>query len=94
MDPEDVRPPAPHGASPDGPVGGAGGAFAFDMTTDWKQLGLEIVRKHPLPCLFGAFAAGFFLGRYQGKNLMSGAVTLASRAAIKQLQQVLTPAGG
>ena len=25
-----IRPPAPHGASPDGPVGGAEAPFAFD----------------------------------------------------------------
>lgn len=84
---EEIHPPAPHGASPEGPVGGAGGAFEFDITTDWKQMALETVREHPIPCLATAAILGFVLGRYRGQTLLVAAAGLASRAVLKQINQ-------
>ena len=50
MDQRDVRPPAPHGASPEGPVGGAKGAFDFlPQNFDLKRTTLETVKKYPIP---------------------------------------------
>lgn len=86
---EEVRPPAPHGASPDGPVGGAKGPFDFGMNgLDVKEVALEVVRQHPLPSLLAAAAVGFLIGRYRGKVIGAALAGLATKAAMKQLQSV------
>ena len=67
----EIRPPAPHGASPNGPVGGAAGAFEFAPAGfDWKASALATVQKYPIPCLLGAAAVGFFLGRAKGRAIV------------------------
>ncbi|MCC6132190.1 MAG: hypothetical protein IT186_19895 [Acidobacteria bacterium] len=86
---EDVRPPAPHGASPDGPVGGANGPFDFRLGShDIKEAALDLVRQHPVPSLLLAATAGFLIGRYRGKAIGAALAGLATRAALKQLQAV------
>jgi hypothetical protein len=50
-----VRAPAPHGASPEGPVGALGESFGMSAE-DWQKTVLETVQKHPIPCLVGAAA--------------------------------------
>ena len=82
----DVRPPAPHGASPDGPVGGATGAFEFlPRDFDWRASALETVRKYPIPCLVGAAALGFFLGRTRGRAIAGAAAGILANVALKQI---------
>ena len=86
----DVRPPAPHGASPDGPVGGAAGAFDFlPQDFDWKGKGLDTIRKYPLPCLLGAAVIGFWMGRNRGTAIAAAAAGLASNLALRELNRVL-----
>ncbi len=86
--PRDVRPPAPHGASPDGPVGGAMGAFDFlPQNFDWKRGALDTVRNHPVPCLLAAAAVGFYIGRHRGGTIAAAAAGLATNAVMKQLSR-------
>ena len=68
-----IRPPAPHGASPDGPVGGAEAPFAFERGLDSQNVALDVVRKYPVPCLLGAAALGFWIGRHRGKAIAAAA---------------------
>lgn len=82
----DVRPPAPHGASPDGPVGGATGAFEFlPRNFDWKGSALATVQRYPIPCLLGAAALGFWLGRTRGRAIAGAAAGLLANLAIRQV---------
>jgi hypothetical protein len=82
----DVRPPAPHGASPDGPVGGATGAFEFlPKNFDWKASALATVRRYPLSCLLGAAALGFFLGRTRGRAITGAAAGILANLAVRQI---------
>lgn len=91
---EDVRPPAPHGASPEGPVGGAAGAFEFlPAGMDWKAVALDTVRKHPVPCLLGAAAIGFLVGRHRGKAIAAAVAGLATNYALKQISHVFEEEG-
>ena len=84
-----IRPPAPHGASPDGPVGGADGAFDFASgSLDVKGMALDVVRKYPWPCLVGAAALGFWLGRSRGRAITTAAAGLATNAVLKHLSTV------
>lgn len=83
-----VRPPAPHGASPEGPIGGLGGAFDFlPANMDWKSAALDTVRKHPIPCLLGAAAVGFLVGRHRGKAITTALSALAANAVLKELNK-------
>jgi hypothetical protein len=84
-----IRPPAPHGASPDGPVGGAEAPFAFAQGTDWQSAALDFVRKYPIPSVLGAVALGFWIGRNRGPAIAAGAASLATNAVLKQLSRAL-----
>ena len=89
----DVRPPAPHGASPDGPVGGAEGAFDFlPKGFDWKQSTLDTVRKYPVPCLLGVAAVGFWIGRHRGKAIAMAAAGVATNLVMRELNKVFETA--
>jgi hypothetical protein len=82
----DVRPPAPHGASPDGPVGGATGAFEFlPKNFDWKASALATVQRYPKSCLVGAAVLGFWLGRTRGRAITAAAAGLLANVALKQV---------
>lgn len=73
-----VRPPAPHGASPEGPVGTLGEPFGLVAPGEWQKVVFDAVRKYPIPCLVGAAAVGFLVGRYRGRAIagaLAGAVT-------------------
>lgn len=86
---EDVRPPAPHGASPEGPVGGAHGAFDFVPDgMSWQSVALETVRKYPISCLLGATVVGFWIGRHRGKAITAAVAGLATNAVLKQINKV------
>ena len=82
-----IRPPAPHGASPDGPVGGAEAPFAFEQGLDWQNTALDVVRRHPVPCLLGAAALGFWIGRNRGKAITAAVAGLATNALMKHLSK-------
>jgi hypothetical protein len=84
-----IRPPAPHGASPDGPVGGAEAPFAFEHGPDWQNAALDVVRKYPIPCVLGAAALGFWIGRNRGQAIAAAAAGLATNAVLKQLSRAL-----
>ncbi len=84
-----IRPPAPHGASPDGPVGGAEAPFAFEKGVDWQNAALEVVRNHPIPCLLGAAVVGFWIGRHRGKAITAAVAGLATNAVMRQLSRAL-----
>ncbi len=82
----EVRPPAPHGASPEGPVGGATGAFEFlPAGFDWKASALSTVRRYPVPCLLGAAALGFWLGRTRGRAIAGAAAGVLANLAVKEI---------
>ncbi len=86
MEAGEVRAPAPHGASPDGPVGGATGAFEFlPRNFDWKGSALATVRRYPVPCLLGAAAIGFWLGRTRGKAIAGAAAGILTNLVVKQI---------
>jgi hypothetical protein len=86
MSTTEVHPPAPHGASPQGPVGGATGAFEFlPEGFDWKGSALATVRRYPLPCLIGAAALGFWLGRTRGKAIAGAAAGVLANLAVKEI---------
>jgi len=86
----EVRPPAPHGASPDGPVGGAAGAFEFvPAGFDWKASALATVQNYPIPCLVGVAAIGFFLGRTKGRAISGAAAGLLANVVIRQISQAV-----
>ena len=86
----EIRPPAPHGASPDGPVGGAAGAFEFvPAGFDWKASALATVQKYPIPCLLGAAALGFFIGRTKGRAIAGAAAGLLANVVIRQISQAV-----
>ncbi|HQR46719.1 MAG TPA: hypothetical protein PLB02_05700 [Thermoanaerobaculia bacterium] len=86
MSASEIRPPAPHGASPDGPVGGATGAFEFlPKDFDWKGSALATVRRYPLPCLLGAAAVGFWLGRTRGRAIAGAAAGALANLAVRQI---------
>lgn len=85
----DVRPPAPHGASPEGPVGGASGAFEFGQAgLDFRHGALELVRRYPIPCMLGAAAVGFWIGRHRGRAIAAAAAGLATNVVMKELNRV------
>ncbi len=85
---QDVRPPAPHGASPDGPVGGAHGAFEFlPAGFDWKRSALDTVRRYPVPCLFAAAAVGFWVGRHRGRAIAAAAAGLATNVIMREMNK-------
>jgi len=84
-----IRPPAPHGASPDGPVGGAEAPFAFESGVDWQGAALDVVRKYPIPCVLGAVALGFWIGRNRGKAITAAVGGLATNAVMRQLSRAL-----
>ena len=87
-----VRPPAPHGASPDGPVGRPGEPFDnfFPKDIDWKRAALETVQRHPLQCLFGAVAVGFLVGRYRGRVIVGALAGVATNVVLRQLGESFT----
>ncbi len=86
MDAREVRAPAPHGASPNGPVGGATGAFEFlPRNFDWKASALATVRRYPVPCLLGAAAVGFWLGRTRGRAIAGAAAGVLTNLVVKQI---------
>ena len=82
-----IRPPAPHGASPDGPVGGAEAPFAFERGLELQNVALDVVRKYPIPCLLGAAALGFWIGRHRGKAIAAAAAGLATNAVMRHLSR-------
>jgi hypothetical protein len=92
MDDAAVRPPAPHGASPAGPVGRPGEPFDnfFPKDIDWKRAALETVQRHPLQCLFGAVAVGFLVGRYRGRVIVGALAGVATNMVLRQLGDAFT----
>lgn len=91
MDDAAVRPPAPHGASPEGPVGRPGEPFDFfPKDIDWKRAALETVQRHPLACLAGAAAVGFIVGRYKGRVLVGTLAGVATNMVLRQLGESFT----
>jgi hypothetical protein len=80
-----VRPPAPHGASPEGPVGALGEPFGLLASGEWQKTVLETVQKHPIPCLVGAAAVGFLVGRYRGKAIIGALAGVATNMVLKQI---------
>ncbi len=85
----DVRPPAPHGASPDGPVGGASGPFDFvPRDFDWRSGAMDVVRKYPIPSVVAAAALGFWIGRNRGKAIAAAAAGLATNLVMRELNRV------
>lgn len=90
----EFRSPAPHGASPDGPVGGAGGAFDFvGANFDWKGVALGAVRKYPIPCVTGAAAIGFWMGRYRGSAIVGGLAGLTANFVMRELSRIISGDG-
>ena len=86
MNGSEVRPPAPHGASPEGPVGGATGPFEFPPANfDWKASALATVQRYPVPCLIGAAALGFWLGRTRGRAIAGAAAGALANVAMRQI---------
>jgi predicted anti-sigma-YlaC factor YlaD len=87
-----VRPPAPHGASPDGPVGRPGEPFDnfFPKDIDWKKAALETVQRYPLSCLAGAVAVGFLVGRYRGRVIVGALAGVATNMVLRQLGESFT----
>jgi len=82
----EVRPPAPHGASPEGPVGGATGAFEFlPPNFNWKASAVATVQRYPIPCLLGAAALGFWLGRSRGRAIAGAAAGLLTNLVVRQI---------
>jgi hypothetical protein len=91
MDDSAVRQPAPHGASPEGPVGRPGEPFDFfPKDIDWKRAALETVQRHPLPCLLGAAFVGFLVGRYRGRVIVGALAGVATNMALRQLGESFT----
>ena len=91
MDDAAVRQPAPHGASPEGPVGRPGEPFDFfPKDIDWKRAALETVQRHPLACLAGAAAVGFIVGRYKGRVLVGALAGVATNMVLRQLGEAFT----
>ena len=91
MDDAEVRPPAPHGASPEGPVGRPGEPFDFfPKDIDWKRAALETVQRHPLSCLVGAAAVGFIVGRYRGRIIVGALAGVATNMVLRQLGESFT----
>ena len=83
---DEVRAPAPHGASPDGPVGRPGEPFDFfPKDIDWKRAAVETVQRYPLPCLVGAAAVGFLVGRYRGRVIVGALAGVATNMVLRQL---------
>jgi len=80
-----VRPPAPHGASPEGPVGAFSEPFGILANGDWQKTVLETVQKHPIPCLVGAATVGFLVGRYRGKAIVGALAGVAANMVLKQI---------
>ncbi len=80
-----ARPPAPHGASPEGPVGALGEPFGLLASGDWQKTVLETVQKHPIPCLVGAAAVGFIVGRYRGRAIVGALAGVATNMVLRQL---------
>jgi hypothetical protein len=87
-----VRPPAPHGAPPDGPVGRPGEPFDdfFPKDIDWKKAALDTVQRHPLACLAGAAAVGFLIGRYRGRVIVGALAGVATNMVLRQLGDAFT----
>ena len=81
-----VRAPAPHGASPEGPVGALGEPFGMSAE-DWQKTVLETVQKHPIPCLVGAAAVGFLVGRYRGRAIVGALAGVATNLVFRQLSE-------
>ena len=91
MDDAAVRQPAPHGASPEGPVGRPGEPFDFfPKDIDWKRAALETVQRHPLACLAGAMAVGFIVGRYRGRVVVGALAGVATNMVLRQLGEAFT----
>ncbi len=91
MDDAAVREPAPHGASPEGPVGRPGEPFEFfPKDIDWKRAALETVQRHPLACLAGAAAVGFIVGRYRGRVIVGALAGVATNMVLRQLGESFT----
>lgn len=91
MDDAAVRQPAPHGASPEGPVGRPGEPFDFfPKDIDWKRAALETVQRHPMACLVGAVTVGFIVGRYKGRVLVGALAGVATNMVLRQLGESFT----
>ena len=91
MDDAAVRQPAPHGASPEGPVGRPGEPFDFfPKNIDWKRASLETVQRHPLACLVGAAAVGFIVGRYRGRVIVGALAGVATNMVLRQIGESFT----
>ena len=89
MEERDVRPPAPHGASPEGPVGGAKGAFDFlPQNFDLKRATLETVRKYPIPTISAAALLGFWIGRNRGRAIAIAVAGYATNTLLKEMGRV------
>ena len=89
MDAQDVRPPAPHGASPEGPVGGAKGAFDFlPGDFDVRRVVFDTVKKYPIPAVSLAAALGFWIGRNRGRAIAIGLAGFATNALLREMGKV------
>ncbi len=84
-----VHAPAPHGASPQGPVGAFSEPFGILSSGDWQKTALETVQKYPIPCLLGAAAVGFLVGRYRGKAIVGALAGVAANVVLKQIGESL-----
>jgi hypothetical protein len=89
MDEKDVRPPAPHGASPEGPVGGANGAFDFlPKNFDVKRATFDTVRKYPIPSVTVAAALGFWIGRHRGRAIAIAVAGFVTNTLLREMNRV------
>lgn len=92
MEAGSVRPPAPHGASPEGPIGGAAGPFDFvPRGFDWRSAALDTVKKYPVPCIFVAAGVGFWIGRNRGRAVAAALAGVATNVIVKQLVRAIDP---
>ena len=65
------------------------GEFAFEQGFDWQGATLDVVRRYPIPCVLGAAALGFWIGRHRGKAIAAAAAGLATNAVMRQLSRAL-----
>jgi hypothetical protein len=54
-------------------------------TEEWQKVVFETVQKHPIPCLVGAAAVGFLVGRYRGRAIVGALAGVATNMVLRQL---------
>jgi hypothetical protein len=73
-----------------------GGRWAVRLSSrrrEWKGVALDTVRKYPIPCLLGAAALGFWIGRHRGKAITAAAAGLVTNAVLQNLNRVFEAEG-